>query len=159
MQSKKTPAGARPAVSAAAAIAEIADHGRLAQVCLPPRKRRMGHLGMPACPRRRKNSGRLGRSARCQKPPSSRVCEDVDQPPEGITHVKPPHAPMLNSRTILDCNACARYPSKCFVQIINLDRDIRNGSSGATFHRNTYLRRHLRWSCKRGNPALVHDDF
>src|SRR4029453_12519061 len=98
-------------------------------------------------------------SPKCKKPPRSRVCEDVDQPPEWITHVKPPHAPMFNSRTILDRNACARYPSKCFVQIINLDRDIRNGSSGTTFYRNTYLRRHLRWSCKRGNPALVHDDF
>src|SRR5262249_12382440 len=77
---------------------------------------------------------------------------------ERIADIEAAHAPRFVCRTVLDGQASIPHPPQRFIQIINLDREMRDWRPGTAFTCDAHLRCHTRWGLERGNPAEIHND-
>src|SRR5688500_3292590 len=83
--------------------------------------------------------------------------EDIDEFSEGIAHEKPSDPLRFFCRSIFDCDICLFHAAEGIVEVINLDRQIRNRCARAAFRRKADLDG-LGAPVGR-DPAMIHEEI
>jgi hypothetical protein len=87
------------------------------------------------------------------------VDKNVYQAAEWIANVKPAHVPGLTCRAVLYDEPGSTNTTQCFLQIVDLDREIWHRCTRPTFAGDADLRSHFRGCRERHDPALIHYNF
>src|SRR5262252_2967135 len=84
------------------------------------------------------------------------VDKNVYQAAERIANVKPAHVPGLTCRAVFYDEPRSTNTTQCFLQVVDLDREIWHRCTRPTFAGDADLRSHFGGCRERHDPALIH---